>query len=109
MGYRDNDIEIKKLEELIKLNFYSAFEINKALIKNKPIKKRLNIIHIGSIAAYEPVASIGYSISKSSLISYNKNLALKYFKNSIFCKLLIPGSFDSQKGSMQRLKKRKIR
>ena len=43
------------------------------------------------------------------LINYNKNLAYKFYKNKVFTKLLIPGSFISTGGSMQRLKKNKIK
>ena len=104
LGFRENDLQLEKLEKLMQLNFYSIFELNKILIMNKKRGQRLNIIHIGSLAANQSTASIGYSATKASLISYNKNLAYKYFNNKIYTKLLIPGSFLSTNGSMQRLK-----
>ena len=64
---------------------------------------------IGSIAALEDKASLGYSAAKSVLINYNKNLAAKFFKDNVVTKLLIPGSFISTNGSMSRLKKNKPR
>jgi hypothetical protein len=39
------------------------------------------------------------------LMNYNKNLALNFIEENVVCKLLIPGSFNSSKGSMSRLKK----
>ena len=104
LGFRENDLQLEKLEKLMQLNFYSIFELNKILIMNKKRGQRLNIIHIGSLAANQSTASIGYSAAKASLISYNKNLAYKYFNNKIYTKLLVPGSFLSTNGSMQRLK-----
>ena len=104
LGFRENDLQLEKLEKLMQLNFYSIFELNKILIMNKERGQRLNIIHIGSLAANQSTASIGYSAAKASLISYNKNLAYKYFNNKIYTKLLVPGSFLSTNGSMQRLK-----
>ncbi len=107
LGYRSNTISKKKFEELMQLNFYSIFEINKILISNKIRNNRLNIIHLGSLASTHSIASIGYSASKATLISYNKNLAHKFFKKKVITKLVIPGSFLSTNGSMQRLKKQK--
>ena len=107
LGFRENDLQLEKLEKLMQLNFYSIFELNKILIMNKERGQRLNIIHIGSLAANQSTASIGYSAAKASLISYNKNLAYKYFNNKIYTKLLVPGSFLSTNGSMQRLKNEK--
>lgn len=107
LGFKENDISAQKLDKLMKLNFYSIFELNKILIKHKKKNNRLNIIHIGSIAGFEVKASIGYSASKATLVSYNKNLAYQYFDKKVYSKLLIPGSFVSTNGSMQRLKKNK--
>ena len=107
LGYRENNISLLKLQKLIELNFYSLFEINSFLIKRKKMKERLNIIHIGSLAAFEVKASIGYSLAKATLTSYNKNLAFKYVKENVISKLLIPGSFVSSNGSMYRLKQKK--
>ena len=104
LGFRENDLQLEKLEKLMQLNFYSIFELNKILIMNKERGQRLNIIHIGSLAANQSTASIGYSAPKASLVSYNKNLAYKYFNKKIYTKLLVPGSFLSTNGSMQRLK-----
>jgi short-subunit dehydrogenase len=105
LRYYDKFLELDKLIDLFNINFFSIYEINKALIKNKIKKKKLNIIMIGSIAAFEIQASIGYSAAKSILINYNKNLASNFVNHNVISKLLIPGSFVSTRGSMTRLKK----
>lgn len=105
LKYHDKFLELNKLIDLFNINFFSIYEINKTLIKNKKKNKKINIIMIGSIAAFENKASLGYSAAKSMLMNYNKNLALNFAEENIICKLLIPGSFNSSKGSMSRLKK----
>ena len=60
---------------------------------------------IGSIAAFKNKVSIGYSAAKSVLINYNKNLASNFIKENIICKLVIPRSFISTRGAMDRLRK----
>ena len=105
-GFKKHDkfLEVESLKDLFNVNFYSIYEINRLLIKNKPRNRKLNIIMIGSIAAFEHKASIGYSAAKSVLLNYNKNLAISFAKNKVITKLIIPGSFLSTKGSMVRLK-----
>jgi short-subunit dehydrogenase len=105
LKYYDKFLELNKLIDLFNINFFSIYEINKVLIKNKIKNKKLNIIMIGSIAAFEIKASIGYSAAKSVLLNYNKNLASNFINENVISKLLIPGSFVSTRGSMTRLKK----
>jgi short-subunit dehydrogenase len=109
LQYYDKFLELSKLLELFNINFFSIYEINKALIKSKAKSKKLKIIMIGSIAAFENKASIGYSAAKSILLNYNKNLAYNFNKENVISKLLIPSSFFSTRGSMYRLKKNKIK
>ena len=104
LKYYDKFLELDKLTDLFNINFFSIYEINKALIKNKIKNKKLNIIMIGSIAAFEVKASIGYSAAKSVLLNYNKNLASNFVKDNVVSKLLVPCSFVSTRGSMTRLK-----
>ena len=110
-GFKKYDklLDIKSLIDLFNVNFYSIYEINRILIKNKPKKQKLNIIMIGSIAAIENKASIGYSAAKSVLFNYNKNLAANFVNEKVISKLVIPGSFLSTNGSMKRLKNRNIK
>lgn len=110
-GFKKHDklLEIKSLVELFNVNFYSVYEINKTLITNKPKNRKLNIIMIGSIAALENKASIGYSAAKSVLFNYNKNLSINFANEKVISKLIIPGSFLSTNGSMNRLKKKNLK
>ena len=110
-GFKKYDklLETKSLIDLFNVNFYSVYEINKNLIYNKPKNRKLNIIMIGSMAAIENKASIGYSAAKSVLFNYNKNLAINFVNEKVISKLVIPGSFLSTKGSMTRLKNKNFK
>lgn len=102
----DNFLKLEKLVSLFNINFFSQYEINKCLIKNKKKQKKLNIILIGSIASFENnKGSIGYSASKTLLLNYNKLLSAKFKNHNVISKLIIPGTFKSTKGSVFRLKK----
>ena len=46
LGYKDKLLNLNKLIELFNINFFSIYEINKAIIKLKTKKKPLNIIMI---------------------------------------------------------------
>ncbi len=104
-----NLLETKNLIDLFNVNFYSIYEINRALIQSKQKKRKLNIIMFGSIAAFENKASIGYSAAKSVLLNYNKNLAINFANQKVISKLVIPGSFISTNGSMKRLRNKNIK
>lgn len=106
LGYREKNLSIEKLIELFNINFFSIFAINKLIINNKSKSKPLNIIMVSSIAAFEDKASIGYTVAKSTLLSYNKLLATNFIKEKVTSKLIVPGSFLSTNGSMRRLKKK---
>lgn len=110
-GFKKHDklLEVKSLIDLFNVNFYSIYEINRALIQNKLKKQKLNIIMFGSIAAIENKASIGYSAAKSVLFNYNKNLAINFLNEKVISKLVIPGTFLSTNGSMKRLKNKNIK
>ncbi len=101
----DKYLRLHELRNLFNINFYSIYELNRCLIKNKQKNHKLNIIMISTIAAFENKASLGYSAAKSVLLNYNKNLAINFSEEKVVTKLIIPGSFLSTKGSMSRLKK----
>lgn len=111
-GFKKHDklLDVKSLQNLFDVNFYSIYEINRFLIKKKLKNQKLNIIMFGSLAAFENnKGSIGYSAAKSVLLNYNKNLASSFVKYNVITKLVIPGSFLSTRGSMNRLRKNNIR
>ena len=110
-GFKQHNklLDLKNLKDLFNVNFFSIYEVNKFLIKKKSNNQKINIIMFGSLAMFENKGSLGYSAAKSVLLNYNKNLAINFLKDNVVTKLIIPGSFLSTSGSMQRLKKENIK
>ena len=69
-------------------------------MKNKNSK----IIHIGSIASYEAVGSLGYNCSKALISAYVRTLGRELIKKKIIVTGIMPGGFIGYKNAMWRLK-----
>ena len=95
----------EKFIKLINLNFLSSVEINNKFI---PILKNKNskIVHIGSIASYEAVGSVGYNCAKSLITSYVRSIGRILIKKKIIVTGIMPGGFIGYKNAMWRLKKK---
>ena len=98
----------EKFIKLINLNFLSSVEINNKFI---PILKNKNskIVHIGSIASYEAVGSVGYNCAKSLITSYVRSIGRILIKKKIIVTGIMPGGFIGYKNAMWRLKKKNIK
>ena len=107
LGLKDPYISYQKYLDLINLNFLSAVELNNNLISVLE-KKRGKIIHIGSIASYEAVGSVGYNCAKSLISAYVKSLGRELIKKKITLTGILPGGFIGYKNAMWRLKKKNI-
>ena len=88
-GFKKHDklLDVKSLQNLFDVNFYSIYEINRFLIKKKLKNQKLNIIMFGSLAAFENnKGSIGYSAAKSVLLNYNRQVFRQFRHNKIYQK-----------------------
>ncbi len=105
LGLKEPMISYENFLKLINLNFLSAVELNNKFI---PIMKNKNskIIHIGSIASYEAVGSLGYNCSKALISAYVRTLGRELIKNKIIVTGIMPGGFIGYKNAMWRLKKK---
>lgn len=97
-------ISQKDLNFLFNVNVSISAEINKEIIDKKLFNKNLKLIHVSSIAAIESTASVGYSMTKASLISYVKNLSKHLIKKNIFVHCVLPGAFECENNAFARLK-----
>ena len=98
-------ISQKDLNFLFNINVSVGAEINRMIIERKQYKKNLKLIHIASVAGIESTASVGYSMVKSSLISYTKTLSKALISKNIFVHCLLPGAFEYENNAFGRLKK----
>ena len=108
LGFKDPFLSYEKFIKLINLNFLSSVEINNKFI---PILKNKNskIVHIGSIASYEAVGSVGYNCAKSLITSYVRSIGRILIKKKIIVTGIMPGGFIGYKNAMWRLKKKNIK
>ena len=105
LGLKNPLLSNSDFNDLLNLNFLSSVEINRKfypILKNKNSK----IIHIGSIASYEAVGSVGYNCSKSIISAYVKSLGKILIKDKIIITGIMPGGFIGYKNAMWRLKKK---
>lgn len=94
----------KDLEELFNVNVGIAVDINREIIKKHNYNKDLKIIHVSSVAGIESTASVGYSMVKAALIAYTKTLSKKLIKKNIYVHCVLPGAFEYENNSFERLK-----
>ena len=107
LGIKNPYLSYDDFIKLLNINFLSSVQLNNKFI---PIlkKKGGRIIHIGSIASYEAVGSVGYNCSKSILLSYVRSLGRLLIKDKIILTGILPGGFIGHKNAMWRLKKKNI-
>lgn len=79
-------IDLDILQKSIRLNFFVAVQINNFL-KDKVTK----IIHIGSTASLHAKASPCYTLSKSLINTYVKNIANIYIEKNVLIYGVLPG------------------
>lgn len=103
-GFKDALITQKKLTTLFQVNIGGAAEINRIILEKKNRNKITRIIHVGSIASYEAVGSVGYNTVKSSMVGYVRSLGREMYKKKAIITGIMPGGFEAPNNAMHRLK-----
>ena len=108
-GLKENLIKDKDLKTLLQVNLGAAAEINRLVVSGKIKSQSLKLVHVGSIASNEAVASIGYNVAKSALSTYVKSLGRELYKSKVVVTGILPGGFIAPGNAMERLKKKNLR
>ena len=103
-GLKDDLIKNSDLIKLFQINLGAVAEINKIVIENKNDKETLKLIHVGSIASYEMVGSVGYNMVKSALAAYVRSIGNKLYKKNVIATGVMPGGFVAPGNAMERLR-----
>ena len=106
IGLKDSLLSVDDFERLLGLNLSSAIEINRLVIPSMKRAKRGNIIHVGSIASYEAVGSVGYNTVKAGICGYVRSIGREVLKDGIILSGILPGGFISDGNAMDRLRSR---
>lgn len=103
-GFREPLLEYDKFLTLLNLNLLSIVQINNIIIPHMSQSKSGNIVHIGSIAGVEAVASVGYNTAKAALNAYVRSVGNEFAKDNIIITGINPGGFITDNNAMHRLK-----
>ena len=108
-GLKETLINNEDLKTLLQVNLGAAAEINRLIVSSKTKNQSLKLVHVGSIASNEAVASIGYNVAKSALSTYVKSLGRELYKNKVVVTGILPGGFIAPGNAMERLKKKNLK
>ena len=108
-GLKEKLIKDKDLKMLLQINVGAAAEINRLVVGGKTKSQFLKLVHIGSIASNEAVASVGYNVSKSALATYVRSLGRELYKSKVIVTGILPGGFIAPGNAMDRLRKKNIK
>jgi len=103
LGFREPLIESKDLFKLFTLNVAAAAEINRLVVPEMQIRSRGNLVHVGSIAGREAVASVGYNTVKTALSAYVRSLGNELARSSLIATGIQPGGFLAPGNSWTRM------
>lgn len=104
LGLREPLISSDDLLKLFSLNVAVAAEINKLVVPSMAERGRGNLVHVGSIASSEAVASVGYNTAKAALAAYVRSLGNHLASSGIVVTGVLPGGFNAPGNSWERLR-----
>jgi len=88
----EKEINIEKMQEVMKINFFGTANCVKAVEKNFKDKKKGHISIVSSVAGYGGLPnSSGYGPSKAALINLAESLYFDFKKNNVRVSLISPG------------------
>ncbi len=107
LGLRDPFLSAADLDKLLTLNLKVAVDINHLILPKMLLHHKGNLVHIGSIASSEAVASVGYNTSKAALAAYVRSLGREVAGSGVVITGILPGGFYAPGNSWERLEKNK--
>lgn len=85
------------LKKTFETNVFAGYKISKYLCDKNILKKKLNLIHIGSISGKVALPNnISYNSSKAALLMMSKSFALDYAKYNVRSNAIVLGYFPTK-------------
>jgi len=106
-GFHDVLLNWNQFNILHMVNLASAVELNRLLIPEMIKRKVGNVVHVGSIASQEAVASVGYNTVKAGLAGYVRSLGRELAASGVIVTGILPGSFYAPGNSWSQLEAKK--
>jgi len=107
LGLREPLISRGDVEKLFSLNVAAAAEINRLVAPAMMERGKGNLVHVGSVASTDAVASVGYNTVKAGLAAYVRSLGNHLAAHGVVVTGILPGGFKAPGNSWQRLKANK--
>jgi 3-oxoacyl-[acyl-carrier protein] reductase len=107
LGMYDPFLSAEEIIKLFILNVAVTVEINRIVVPDMIRRGFGNLIHVGSIASSEAVASIGYNTAKAALAAYVRSVGRELASSGVVATGILPGGFYAPKNSWDRLKAKK--
>jgi len=104
LGLREPLIDGGDLSKLFALNVGAAVQINKLIAPSMIERGNGHLVHVGSIASTDAVASVGYNTVKAALAAYVRSLGNVLAASGLVVTGILPGGFVAPGNSWERLK-----
>lgn len=104
LGLREPLISASDMLKLFSLNVAAAAEINRLVVPAMMERGKGNLVHVGSVASTDAVASVGYNTAKAGLAAYVRSLGNHLAAHGVVVAGILPGGFHAPGNSWQRLK-----
>ncbi|MBF0588473.1 MAG: SDR family oxidoreductase [Magnetococcales bacterium] len=92
------------LGKLLTLNLLACAEINRLAAPGMKKRGKGYLVHVGSVAAAEAIASVGYGTSKAALGAYVRTLGNEMARHGVVVTGIHPGGFHAPGNAMDRLR-----
>ncbi len=106
LGLRDPLLGAEELTSLFAVNLSASADINRSLVPGMTAKGWGRIVHIGSVASTDAIASVGYNTVKAALAAYVRSLGRSLADKGIVVCGINPGAFYAPGNSWRRLEER---
>jgi len=101
--FNESLIKADEFQKLFTLNVAIAAEINRLVVPEMVKRKKGNLVHVGSVASNEAIASVGYNSVKAALAAYVRSLGNKLSDKGVVVTGILPGAFYACGNSWERL------
>ncbi|MBF0304273.1 MAG: SDR family oxidoreductase [Alphaproteobacteria bacterium] len=102
-GFRDPLPSWEQFETLHRLNLGAGAELNRLLVPGMAEAGGGRIIHVGSVASTDAIASVGYTTIKAALSGYVRTLGRAMAPRGVVVTGILPGAFYAPENSWRRI------
>ncbi len=102
-GFHDPLLAAEQLDKLFGVNVKAGAEINRLLVPAMTENGGGYILHVGSAASTQAIASTGYNTVKAALAAYVRSLGNELAAGNVIVTGILPGGFFAPDNSFRRM------